>query len=409
MRLLHTSDWHLGRQFHQSSLLEEQSAAVDAMVELARSERIDAVIIAGDLFDRAIPSTGAVELLDDALFRLRDTGALVVAITGNHDSATRTGFGDRLLTRAGVTVRADVTRLAEPVVVTDGHSGAGGHAVSVYPVPYLDPVTVSLNATEPTVRDDDHDDERSRRRRTSHQSVLADALGQIRSDRKRQGLQSVVVAHAFVANFAPTLDDAPIEESDSERPLAVGGTDRVDQSVFDGIDYVALGHLHGQQSWDGGRIAYSGSPLAYSFSEQHHRKGVRLVELNADGLAAVEHIELGVGRGLATITGDLDELMALPEHTPAEQLRVRAVLTDAHLPAGAMARLRHRFPWAAEVVHRPPQRSREALVHSSAHVRRRQPLDLAMEFVSEQWDTDLDPDAAAVLRRAVTAVIGADR
>ncbi len=408
MRLLHTSDWHLGRQFHQSSLLEEQSDAVDVMVEMARSERIDAVIVAGDLFDRSIPSTGAVELLDDALFRLRDTGALVIAITGNHDSATRTSFGDRLLTRAGVTIRADVTRLAEPVVVTDARSAAGDHAVAVYPVPYLDPVTASLNPIGPTA-DEDDDDLRPLRRRATHQSVLTDALRQVRTDCKRRDLQSVVVAHAFVANFAPTLEDAPVEESDSERPLAVGGTDRVDQSTFAGIDYVALGHLHGQQAWDGGRIAYSGSPLAYSFSEQHHRKGARLVELSTDGVATTQHVELGVGRGLATITGDLEHLMVLPEHSAAEQMRVRALLTDAHLPSGAMARLRHRFPWAAEVVHQPPERTRGAALHTSTQVRRRQPLDLATEFVSEQWDADLGADAVSVLRKAVTAVVGMDR
>jgi len=409
MRLLHTSDWHLGRQFHQASLLDEQSTAIDAMVGLAKSERVDAVIVAGDLFDRAIPSTGAVELLDDALYRLRDTGAVVIAITGNHDSATRTGFGDRLLTRAGVTIRADATRVAEPVLVTDARSGTGDQTIAVYPIPYLDPVTVSLNATVAVDDDDQVHDGPPVRRRATHQSVLTDALRQIRTDRRRRELTSVVVAHAFVANFAPTLDDAPVEESDSERPLAVGGTDRVDQSAFAGIDYVALGHLHGQQAWDGGRIAYSGSPLWYSFSEQHHRKGVRLVELHAGGLAATRHVELGVGRRLTTITGELDHLIASPEHVAAEQLRVRAVLTDAHLPSGAMARLRHRFPWAAEVVHQPPERARSAALHTSAQLRRRQPLDLAEEFVAEQWSAELGPDAAAVLRRAVTAVIGSDR
>jgi len=418
MRLLHTSDWHLGRQFHQSSLLEEQSAAVDRMVELAASERVDAVIVAGDLFDRAIPSTGAVELLDDALVRLRDTGAVVVAITGNHDSATRAGFGDRLLTRAGVTIRADVARLAEPVVVADTRSGDGGHAVAIYPVPYLDPVTASLQGTaDGAGSKGDEDGDRGaddafgaeRPRRATHQSVLTDALAGIRTDRRRRRLASVVVAHAFVANFAPTLDEAPVEESESERPLAVGGSDRVDQSVFSGIDYVALGHLHGQQAWDGGRIAYSGSPLAYSFSEQHHRKGVRLLELDESGFRSSELVELGVGRGLATITGQLDDLLVAPEHTSVEPLRVRAVLTDVHLPTGAMARLRTRFPWAAEIVHQPPERTHAVVQHTSAQVRRRLPLDLALDFVTEQWDAEPDDAVTAVLRRSVTAVIGADR
>jgi exonuclease SbcD len=409
MRLLHTSDWHLGRQFHQSSLLEEQSAAVDRMVELAAAERVDAVVIAGDLFDRAIPSTGAVELLDEALVRLRDTGALVVAITGNHDSASRAGFGDRLLTRAGVTLRADVTRLHEPVVV-----GQGADAVAIYPVPYLDPVTVGHLLVDPRRAADAgvgpaDGGERAERRRPTHQDVLRRAMRRIRADRRHSRLPSVVVAHAFVANLAPTLDEAPVEESDSERPLSVGGADRVDHAVFRGVDYVALGHLHGRQSWDGGRIAYPGSPLAYSFSEQHHRKGVRIVELGPGGLVRAEHVELGVGRGLCTITGVLEELLTLPEHAHAEPLRLRAVLTDAELPAGAMARLRTRFPHAAEVVHRPPERTRPLAHHSTRQLRQRRPLDLALDFVAEQWDAEVDAASAAVLRRAVTAVVGEDR
>jgi exonuclease SbcD len=391
MRLLHTSDWHLGRQFHQSSLLDEQAAAIDRMVELAADGGVDAVVVAGDLFDRAIPSTGAVELLDEALVRLRDTGAQVIAITGNHDSSARAGFGDRLMSRAGVSVRSDLTRLDDPVVV-----GAGDDAVAVYPIPYLDPVAAPRPA----------DEEDTARRRPTHQSVLAAAMADVRADRRRRKLPAVVVAHAFVANFAPRLDEPPVEESESERPLAVGGTDRVDQSVFRGAAYVALGHLHGPQSWDGGRITYSGSPLAYSFSEQHHRKGVRLVELDAGGLRSVEHVELGVGRGLCTIIGTLDELLVRPEHAAAEQLRVRAVLTDVQLPAGAMARLRQRFPYAAEVVHRPPERDRAPLQHTSAQVRRRQPLDLALDFVTEQWGDEPDAAAVAVLRRAVTSVVG---
>lgn len=400
MRFLHTSDWHLGRQFHQSSLLEEQAAAVDRMVELAAAESVDAVIVAGDLFDRAIPSTGAVELLDEALVRLRDTGAVVVAVTGNHDSPSRAGFGDRLLTRAGVTVRSDPRRAAEPVLVTDLRSGDGTLAVACYPVPYLDPVAVTGDPPDADV---------ATPRRATHESVLRGVLRGVHADRAGRSVPSVVVAHAFVANFAPRLGDVPVEESDSERPLSVGGSDRVDQAAFAGFDYVALGHLHGQQAWDADRIAYSGSPLPYSFSEQDHRKGVRIVEMDGTGLRSARHVPLGVGRGLCTLTGTLEDLLGRPEHSPAEQLRVRAVLTDAHLPIGAMARLRQRFPHAAEVVHEPPERDRIPSRHTSQQIRRRLPLDLAMEFAAEQLDADPDAATSRVLRRAVAAAIGVDR
>ena len=399
MRLLHTSDWHLGRQFHGASLLEEQAAAVDRMVELAAGHRIDVVVIAGDLYDRAIPSGPAVELLDEALLRLRDTGAVVVAIAGNHDSAARAGFGDRLLYRAGVTVRADVRRFSEPVVVDDGTQ-----QFAIYPVPYLDPLVFEA-VHPPTGRSAEADGPR----RPSHQQTLGRALRVVRTHRDRLGLPSVVVAHAFVANTAPTLEEAPVETCDSERQLAVGGADRVDQSVFAGFDYVALGHLHGHQAWDRDRLAYSGSPLRYSFSEEHHRKGVQLVDLGADGSRTVEFVELGVGRPLRTLTGTLEHLLTDAQPSGAEEARVRAVLTDVELPHQAMARLRSRFPHAAELVHQPPERPGPTRERTSNDVRRRQPLDLALEFVAEQWGDQPDARSRALLREAVVQVVGAER
>ena len=402
MRLLHTSDWHLGRQFHGASLLEEQAAAVDRIVELTAQHRADVVVVAGDLYDRAIPSGPAVELLDDALVRLRDTGAVVVAISGNHDSATRAGFGDRLMSRAGVTVRADVRRFAEPVVVE-----AADGPFAVYPVPYLDPMV--FDAAHPPPDSGTEDTAADRPRRSTHQQALGRALKVVRADRDRRRLPSVVVAHAFVANTTPRLEEAPVEECESERQLAVGGADRVDQSVFTGFDYVALGHLHGHQAWEQDRITYSGSPLRYSFSEEHHRKGVQLVELGHDGGRSVEFVELGIGRPLRTLTGELDHLLTDPGLAGAEAARVRAVLTDVHLPHQAMTRVRSRFPHAAELVHQPPERQGEVAVRSSQDVRHRQPLDLAIEFLAEQWDREPDARSQAILRDAVTNVVGAER
>ena len=399
MRLLHTSDWHLGRQFHGASLLEEQALMVDRVVEVARGSGVDAVIIAGDLYDRAIPPGPAVELLDDALLRLRDTGALVVAISGNHDSSARVGYGERLMSRAGVTVRSDVGRAAEPVLIpaTDGSD-----AVAVYLVPYLDPVI-----TDVTHQADQDPEGDGRHRRPTHQQALDRVLRPVRRDRSRRGLTSVVVAHAFVANAAPRLDEDPVETCDSERELAAGGAGRVDPAVFAGFDLVALGHLHRQQSWSGGRIAYSGSPLRYSFSEEHHHKCVRVVDLQPGRSPSVDLVEVGVGLPLRTITGDLADLLVDPTLGHAEAARVRAVLTDAHLPHQAMAQLRARFPHAAELVHLPPERDGgPAPVRTSQDVRRRRPLDLTLEFLAEQWDEPPDRTSQAILREAVTAVLG---
>lgn len=395
MRLLHTSDWHLGRQFHGTSLLDEQAEAVDRIVEIAAQERVDAVVIAGDLYDRAIPPGPAVELLDEALVRLRATGAVVIAIGGNHDSPTRVGFGDRLLSSAGVTVRSDLARAHEPVLV---HPADGGDPVAVYPVPFADPLAVSLSLPR---------EEGERRSSLSHQQALQLVLRPVRDDRRARKGRSVLVAHAFVANTAPPLGEEPVQTCDSERDLSVGGSALVDTSVVSGFDYVALGHLHGRQAWDGGRVAYSGSPLRYSFSEEHHRKSVRIVELDGSGAVTAEQIDLGVGLPLRTLTGPLDHLLVDPALDDAAGARVRAVLTDPVLPPHAMARLRDRFPHTAEVVHQPPECGRAGdRPRTSRDVRTRAPLDLALDFLAAQWDEPASDADRDLLAEALTAVSG---
>ena len=409
VRLLHTSDWHLGRLMDKASLLDEQAAAIDRIVEIARDQRVDVVVIAGDLYDRAIPPAPAVELFSDALCRLHDLGTQVVAISGNHDSVSRVGFGDQLLSRTGVTVRADARRAAEPVSV---RADDGGGPVFIYPIPYLDPVSVG-----PLVRAADQDaadavapgagaaaGADAAAGRLTHLQVLDWAVHRARTHRdatvagSSSPVRSVVVAHAFVTNTT-----APPVVSDSERELAIGGADQVDTDVFDGFDYVALGHLHGHQSWDEGRVAYSGTPLPYSFSEEHHTKAVRIVDLAPDGTRTVTVVPLGVGRPLRTVTGDLAELLADPLFRPAEGARVRAVLTDAVLPSHAMAQLRSRFPHASELVHQPPATvldgGRVAL--TSARVRQASPFDLTVEFLTEQLGEAPDTHSGELLRQAV--------
>ncbi len=401
VRLLHTSDWHLGRLMDKASLLDEQAAAIDRTVEIARAAQVELVVISGDLYDRAIPPAPAVELFGEALWRLRDTGAQVVAISGNHDSASRVGFADQLLARTGVTVRADVRRAAEPVIVPSAEGGA----VAVYPIPYLDPLSVAPllpPAQEPA---DGAIDGAAPSSRPGHVQVLDWALARARAHRtsaQGAGLRSVVVAHAFVTNTA-----TPAAVSTSERELSIGGADQVETQLFDGFDYVALGHLHGPQSWDGGRVAYSGTPLPYSFSEEHHTKGVRLVHLDADGGCSTEHVPLGVGRALRTLTGTLEQLLTDAAHTGAEAARVRAVLTDPVLPSQAMAQLRRRFPHASELVHQPstaPSPSGPAL--SSTRVREATPYELTVEFVTEQFGEQPDPAEDELLRAAVLAATG---
>ncbi|MFN9546548.1 MAG: exonuclease SbcCD subunit D [Cyanobacteriota bacterium] len=399
MRFLHTSDWHLGRSFHGASLLEEQAAALARIVEIAREGEVDAVLIAGDIYDRAIPPAEAVQLFTDTLAQLRDTGAAVVAIAGNHDSHVRVSVYDPLLSTLGVSIRGDVRRAQRPVIVAPKRQGP---PVALYPVPYLDPAVDGLalggeEGDQPGLGGELPGASDSGRLR--HEDVTRLALARIRRDlRTRPGHRSLVVAHTFVAGGLPC---------ESERELTVGHVDRVSVAAFAGFDAVALGHLHRPQELDGPRLAYCGSPLPYSFSEEGQCKCVRLVELGSGGSPTAERVPLAVGRPLATIEGGIEQLLVDSALEGAVGARVRVILTDEALPLQAKARLQRRFPHIAELRHRPPQAERFS--PSERHQRVRQatsPLDLLTAFFADQQGRPANAIELRLLRRALEAAGG---
>ena len=315
MRILHTSDWHLGRSFHREDLLGHQGAFIDHLLEVVESEKVDVVVVSGDVYDRALPHVDAVALADETFARLAASRAKVVVSSGNHDSAQRLGFGSRLMDFAGVHVRTDASSVGTPVVLKDRHGDVAIHAI-----PYLDPSAL----LEPWGLS-----------HRSHEAALTQAMTRVRADlAARTKTRSVVLAHAFVAGAEP---------SESERDISVGGVSRVATSVFDGIDYTALGHLHGSHVLAPG-LRYSGSPLAYSFSEADQVKGSWLVELSAKGLATASWIDAPVPRRLSRISGKLSDLLKDPSLADREGDWVQVTLADVPRPARAMEQLRRRFP-----------------------------------------------------------------
>jgi exonuclease SbcD len=314
VRFLHTSDWHVGRSFHRVGLLDAQAAVLDDLVDVVRAEAVDVVVLAGDVYDRALPAVDAVAVLDDALCRLLATGAQVVVTSGNHDSASRLGFGAAAMARAGLHLRTKVADTACPVVLQDAWG-----PVAFYGVPFLEPALAAgaLGCER------------------SHAGVLGAAMARVREDLagRPPGTRSVVAAHAFVTGATP---------SESERSISVGGVEAVPAATFDGVDYAALGHLHGRQQLSE-HVRYSGSPLAYSFSEAGQVKGHWLVELGRSGLERVDAVTAPVPRPLARLRGTLAELLADPAHASAEQAWCQVVLTDAVRPREPLEALRARF------------------------------------------------------------------
>lgn len=377
MRFLHTSDWHLGRSFHREGMTGHQAAWIDHLVQTARAEKVDAVLLSGDVFDRALPPVDAVALADEALARLAAAGVRVVVTSGNHDSAIRLGSHSRLIDAAGVHLRTALDEVGTPVLFEDAHG-----PVAVHGLPYLDPGATAV-AWGLQGR--------------SHDAALNAAMTRVHHDLSaRPGARAVVLAHAFVAGGQP---------SDSERDIAVGGVDRVPTTVFDGVDYVALGHLHGRQQ-SGERIRYSGSPLAYSFSERSHTKGSWLVELGRAGEhgahLSAEFVPAPVPRRLATLRGRLEDLLLDPHLAEHEDAWVQVVLTDPLRPAAPMERLRQRFPHTL-LLGFEPEGEVSSLPRPRATGRSAEDRQIGLEFVEAVRGVPARPAEAALLQQAYDA------
>ena len=391
MRFLHTSDWHLGRSLHRADLREAQAAFLDHLVETAAAERVDAVLVAGDVYDRAIPPVDSVALYEEALARLRAAGARVILISGNHDSARRLGVNSALIDASGVHLRTRAAALADPVLLSDEHG-----PVAVYGVPYLEPAlgVPAAGAEGPAQR--------------SHEAVLADAAGRIRADAAARGMtRTIAMAHAWVAGGASEQErkqDAERHKSASERDISVGGIGYVPARVFDGFSYVALGHLHGRQTL-ADNMRYPGSPLPYSFSEKDHKKGTWLVEVNAGGQASAQWVPAPVYRRLATLAGRIDDLLTSPAHNGRENDFVAVALTDTARPEGAMDRLRARFPHILTLEFKPEGLTADPRSYGQK-VKGRDDLTVAAEFVRHVRNTDATDRERELLAAAFTAAGG---
>jgi exonuclease SbcD len=378
MRLLHTSDWHLGRSLHRADLRAAQETFLDHLVEVARSEKVDAVLVAGDIYDRAIPPVDAVQLCEDALQRLRGSGARVVLISGNHDSARRLGFGGKLFEVAGVHLRTRPAEAATPILLEDRHG-----QLAVYGIPYLEPAAVRNELPDAA---------------GGHAGILGHAVGTIAADADERGIaRRVVVAHSWVTGGSVC---------ESERDISLGGAGQVPSSLFDGFSYVALGHLHGCQTL-AGNIRYSGSPLPYSFSEAGHRKGSWLVELDTVGTVQAELIPAPIFKRLNVLIGTLPDLLTSPLYAQYENDFVSVVLTDPVRPEGAMDALRARFPHVLVLAYEPAGVVSDGVGYR-ARIAGRDDESIAAEFVRHVRNSPPADGERALLARAFAAVSSVD-
>lgn len=377
MKILHTSDWHIGRTFHGTDLLADQAAALAAIADLTKVHAIDVVVVPGDIYDRAVPSADAVLVCNRGLEAIRAAGAVIVATSGNHDSPARLGAGAAFASAGGLHLMTRVSEVGTPVIVSDEFG-----PVAFYGIPYLEPETTRIELDIPAAR--------------SHTEVLDAAMARVNADLQERradatSVRSVVLAHAFVVGG---------EATGSERSISVGGIETVPASSFDGVDYVALGHLHSPQTLSAG-IRYSGSPLPYSFGERSHNKAVWIVELDAEGLATVDRVDLPVVRGLSRIEGTVEELLTDERFADAEHRYVSAVLTDPVRPVDAMRSLQRRFPYAVHLEWNRPAQDSDARYRD--RVRGRTDTEIMASFVTDMRSAPTNSETT-LLERALASV-----
>ncbi|MFH1136909.1 MAG: exonuclease SbcCD subunit D [Pseudomonadota bacterium] len=317
MRLLVASDWHLGRLFHGTHLTDDQAFVLEQFLTLARESRAEAVLIAGDVFDRAVPPPEAVQLLDETLARLiLDVKVPVILIAGNHDSPIRLGFGAEVMAGSGLYVRGSYTGIDRPIILEDKFG-----PLAVLPFPFAEPALVRRKLGG----DDNFDQQAALKARTQ---AWAPALSP-------EPTRSIALAHVFVAGGTA---------SDSERPLSLGGQETVEPEVFANFNFTVLGHLHRPQAAAAGNIIYPGSLLKYSFSEIKDKKSVCLLEIDARGSTRVERIPLSPRRDMRKIEGSFDEIMAGPGPGESKDDYILISLRDKGPILDAVGRIREIYP-----------------------------------------------------------------
>ncbi|MBE4113023.1 exonuclease SbcCD subunit D [Vibrio parahaemolyticus] len=359
MKFIHTSDWHLGRQFHNVSLLEDQQAVLEQLIQYIENNPVDAVIVAGDVYDRSVPPTIAIELLNRVVKRIcGELNTPMILISGNHDGAERLGFGSEQMKRSGLYIISNFEDMLTPVVI---ETKVAGH-VAFYGMPYNDPEQVRYVYKEPVSTHDE-----------AHKLLAEKITEQFQSEHR-----NILISHCFV--------DGAIE-SESERPLSIGGSDRVSHEHFLNFDYVALGHLHQPQKKGEEYIRYSGSLMKYSFGEQNQKKGFTLVEIGKDGFIGAEHIELTAPHEMRIVEGELEQILEWGKTDPKNEDYLLVRLMDKHAILNPMEKLRTVYP---NVLHLEKPGMLIGVEQEMAQAKlARSEIDMFKDFFAEAQDSEL--------------------
>lgn len=377
MKLFHLSDLHLGKRLNEVSLIEDQKHILEQILDYVRQEKPDGVILAGDIYDKTVPSEEAVNLYDDFLTELAVLKVPVFIISGNHDSAPRMSCCNKLISASGVHISSSYSGKEQKITLTDEFG-----KVNIYLLPFVKPATVKHFM-----------DEEAAAKIESYHDAVAAAVSSFNVDKSER---NVLVAHQFVTGA---------ERCDSE-DVSVGGTDNVAAEAFNDFDYVALGHIHGPQNVGGQeRIRYCGTPLKYSFSETKHNKSITVVELGAKGALSISLLPLVPLHDLRVLRGRYDELMLLEnyEGTNVEDY-LKIILTDEEDIPNVMNRLRSVYKNLLQLEYDNARTRSSEQLELVEDIKRKNELELFAEFYEKQNGQSLGTEQEDYLRTLIEAL-----
>lgn len=374
MKFLHLGDLHIGKRVNEFPMIEDQRYIFNQILEIAEKEQVDGAILAGDIYDKALPSGESVELFDMLLTRLSEMGLQVYGISGNHDSAERIGYGSRIMVHRGVHLSKSYGGELESIALNDDYG-----SLRIYLLPFIKPANV---------------------RRYDEDIEIGSYEDAVKSVLRRSSIgtdsRNILVAHQFV-----TYNGTEPERSDSE-VVSVGGLDNIDASVFKQFDYVALGHIHRPQRIGRETIRYAGSPLKYSFSEVNHRKAVTIVDVRAKGDVQLKQIELIPQRDMKKIKGSIAELLSLDFYTKLNTNDYYHVTLTDEAVMDAIGKLRMVYPNIMRLEFERSESERAAELRVLEKMELSSTMEIFEEFYDMQNGRQMDESRKSIIRELLS-------
>lgn len=395
MKIIHTSDWHIGKIVNEFSMIEDQKYILNKLIELIEIEDPKVLLIAGDIYDRSIPPVEAVELLNETLNKLIiEKNIKVLAISGNHDGGERLSFGGSILEKQGLYIAGRDEELYKKVTIKDENKN-----INFYLVPYKDPALIRKILEDKEIK--------------SHNDAMISVVNKIKKELNKKE-KNILVGHGYITmkrkdaikELENKYEVAQLETSESERPLSIGGTDLIDGNIFEDFDYVALGHLHGRQKVGREAMRYSGSLLKYSFSEVNQKKGVYILDINKENNIDIDFKPMKPLRDLRIIKGNIEDLLEEGRNIKeGKNDYIQAILTDDGELINPMEKLKSVYPNTMLITRERKKEITEDKTSAKGEYKKKSKLELFKEFYDDLGNGDYTKEKEEVLINTINEVL----